>query len=276
MKVFILKLSRLGGTHASRRACFPLRILRLGEAERCRTGFVWLYPSKVMCWELNPKCNVSGTSTLYWIPRLLNCKQIHLCSLSITQLFPSIAAQNRLRKQHRHYWIISWEKLSPIWNIIRCLHALNLTYFQVLDSWQRSVLCFLIEVRPSVKHLETFQHSTCLGSDRREIRASGTFSKAHGASECVFLLWPWHPSQRTCRDLKFSSDKVGLILARIPEPNRTIKWGETSLVNDYHGPDTGLHLYTILPILHLSVSLKYSSPAKFTGNFMEKKEMWIQ
>lgn len=49
------------------------------------------------------------------------------------------------------------------------------------------------------------------------------------------------------RGLRFSNDKAGQIPARTLDPNRKVKWEGARTVNDDHGSDRGLHLYTILP-----------------------------
>ena len=105
MKSFTLKRSRVEGrrTHVIRRTCFPigeeLWVLRFGDTGSYKAPyFALLSLSKAMCWECNPKCNVLGTSHLYWIPSLQICRPIHLCSLSIAQLFPCYSSTKQIKK----------------------------------------------------------------------------------------------------------------------------------------------------------------------------------
>lgn len=254
MKVFTLKLSKLGGTNVSRRTCFPVEeelwILRLGETESCKMPCsVRLSLLKVKCWALNPKCNVLGTSHLYWIPSLQNYKTIHFCALSIAQLFPCYSSTKQIKKARQALLnhLLREAKSS--------LRACPKPYMFSSFGWQgRSVLCFLTEVRSG-------QHSTCPGSHGREIRCVtylGSWSESQ-QSLCDLRQYSWSIRAHCChceldikvrtreRGLRFSSDKVGLIPARIPEPNRTIKWRESSMANDDHGANSELHLYAILP-----------------------------
>lgn len=144
MKLFTLKLNKLGGTNVSRRTCFPVEeelwILRLGETESCKMPCsVRLSLLKVKCWALNPKCNVLGTSHLYWIPSLQNYKTIHFCALSIAQLFPcySITKQIKKARQALLNHLLREAKSS--------LRACPIPYhicFQVLDGRQDLFFAF--------------------------------------------------------------------------------------------------------------------------------------